>query len=249
MGINKDPKPQVTIQPIALDPIQQHPQEVEVKTTVEEVESLGIPDNLDDEFSYAYGYILAFQIMSQGIELDRIAFPYGMLTRLYNTPALLTTEEMNKAVDDYIAYLNQVIADWINQMATENLSEAEAFLKENATREEVESISDFLQLEFTARNAEESAMPVAEDTVTVNYTLRDKDGNVIEKNENVSFNLAGVIEGFRTAITNMHVGDSVTAYIHPSIGYGENGAGTIEPNQLLIFDIDLISIDNAEAEA
>lgn len=221
----------------------------EMVTTVEEVESLGIPDNLDDEFSYAYGYILAFQIMSQGIELDRIAFPYGMLTRLYNTPALLTTEEMNKAVDDYIAYLNQVIADWINQMATENLSEAEAFLEENAAREEVESISDFLQLEFTARNAEESAMPVAEDTVTVNYTLRDKDGNVIEKNENVSFNLAGVIEGFRTAITNMHVGDSVTAYIHPSIGYGENGAGTIEPNQLLIFDIDLISIDNAEAEA
>ena len=214
----------------------------DVVTSLEDVESLGIPDNLDDEFAYAYGYILAFQIMSQGIELDRVAFPYGMLNRLYNTSALLTTEEMNQAIEDYIAHLNQMIQEWINQMATENLSEAEAFLAENATREGVEAISDYLQLEFITRRAEESAVPTESDTVVVNYTLRDKDGNVIEQNENASFPLSGVIEGFRSAIMNMHVGDSVTAYIHPSIGYGETGAGTIEPNQLLIFDIELVSI-------
>ena len=218
----------------------------EAVTSLDDVLSLTVPDNLDDEFAYSYGFILTFQIMTQGIELDRLAFPYGMLNRLYNSPALLTTDEMNKAVEDYIAYLNQVVSEWIAQMAAENLSAAESFLEENATKEGVETISDFLQMEFSMRNAEESAMPKADDTVVVNYTLRDKDGNIIEQNENVSFPLSGVIEGFRAALENMHVGDSATAYIHPSIGYGETGAGSIQPNQLLIFDIDLIAIENAE---
>ena len=217
-------------------------------TNLDEVLSLGVPDNLDDEFAYSYGFILTFQIMTQGIDLDRVAFPYGMLNRLYNSPAHLTTEEMNKAVEDYIAYINQVVSEWISQMAAENLSQAEAFLKENATREGVETISDFLQMEFSMRNTEESAMPEEGDTVVVNYTLRDKDGNIIEQNANVSFPLSGVIEGFRSALENMHVGDSATAYIHPSLGYGEAGAGSIQPNQLLIFDIDLLSIESPSEE-
>ena len=49
-----------------------------------------------------------------------------MLNRLYNEKALLTTDEMNAAIEDYIAYLNQVITEYIQQMAGENLKEAEA---------------------------------------------------------------------------------------------------------------------------
>ncbi len=214
--------------------------------SLESLEALTAPDNLDDEFAYAYGFILTYQIMSQGIELDRTAFPYGMLNRLYNDQALITTDEMNQALNDYISYMNQVIEEWISQMAAENLKKAEDFLAENAKKDGVQIISDLLQIEYTLRNEEDSAMPSEGDTVVVNYTLRDIDGNVIEQNDNASFPLSGVIEGFRSAIMNMHVGDSITAYIHPSIGYGEYGTGAIEPNALLIFDIDLLSIADAE---
>ena len=144
--------------------------EGEMVTSVEDVEALGLPETLEEEFAYAYGYILTFQIMSQGIELDRIAFPYGMLNRLYNEKALLTTDEMNAAIEDYIAYLNQVITEYIQQMAGENLKEAEAFLAENAKNENIESISDLLQLEFTARSQEESAMPSAESSMNMFIT-------------------------------------------------------------------------------
>lgn len=215
-----------------------------IVTNLSAIEALSAPDNLEDEFAYAYGYILAYQILTQGIEIDRVAFPYGMLNRLYNAEALLTIEEMNSSIDAYVQYINQVVQEWYNQVSSENLAKAEAFLAENATKEGVVAISDELQIEYVSRAEGDAATPTEDDTVVVNYTLRDLDGNVIEENEGASFPLSGVIEGFRTAILNMNVGDSITAYIHPSIGYGEYGTGTIEPNELLVFDIELVSIEN-----
>lgn len=208
--------------------------------------NLAKPEELDDRFSYSYGYMVAIQLMSQGIELDRGAFPAGMLTRLYAYEPLLTTEEMETAINEYISYLNELVQQWLAQMAQENLAEAETFLKDNAAKDGVVTISDKLQMEYTSSDAEDGATPVSGDTVIVNYTLKDLEGTVLDQGENVSFSLDGVIPGFRDAILNMKVGQSAVAYIHPELGYGEGGAGNIEPNKLLIFSIDLIGIEQPD---
>ena len=44
----------------------------------------------------------------------------------------------------------------------------------------------------------------------------------------------------------MKVGGEAIAYVHPSLGYGESGAGSVEPNSLLIFDIQLHGIVEEE---
>ena len=76
-----------------------------------------------------------------------------------------------------------------------------------------------------------------------NYvTLRDIDGNLIESSDGSEFALSGLIPGFAEAVLNMNVGGEVIAYLPPSLGYGENGAGAIEPNSLLVFDIELTGI-------
>lgn len=210
---------------------------------------LSKPEELDDRFSYSYGYMVAIQLMSQGIELDRGAFPAGMLTRLYAYEPLLTAEEMESAINDYINYLNELIQQWLAQMAQENLAEAETFLKDNAAKDGIVAISDKLQIEYTSSDSESGASPVSGDTVIVNYTLKDLDGTVLDQGENVSFSLDGVIPGFRDAILSMSVGQSAVAYIHPELGYGELGAGSIEPNKLLIFSIDLIGIEQPDEVA
>ena len=40
----------------------------------------------------------------------------------------------------------------------------------------------------------------------------------------------------------MPLGSHYIFYIHPDLGYGENGAGTIEPNSLLVFEVETYSI-------
>ena len=88
----------------------------------------------------------------------------------------------------------------------------------------------------------DGATPAEDDTVIVNYTLRDIDGNLLDSGTGAQFALSGLIPGFSEAVMNMRVGGEVIAYVHPSLGYGESGAGTIEPNSLLIFDIELEGI-------
>lgn len=74
------------------------------------------------------------------------------------------------------------------------------------------------------------------------------DGTVIEssydRGETAHFPVDGLIDGFTEALLTMNTGSVVRTWIHPSLGYGEAGTDTILPNSLLVFDIELVGIDN-----
>ena len=53
-----------------------------------------------------------------------------------------------------------------------------------------------------------------------------------------------VIPGFSEALLTMNVGSVIRTWIHPDLGYGANGTEAILPNSLLVFDIELVGIDN-----
>lgn len=216
-------------------------------SSLEEIDALAVPSTDHEKFSYAYGYILASQIMMGGIELDVDGFATGLLDGLYGFSSRLTEEEMQASYEEYQNYLYQVYEEMIAQLKEDNLKEANEFMESNSTSEGIIGINPGVQMLFT--HQEDGAIPKDTDTVRVNYTLRTLDGVELERNEDIEFPLDQVIPGFTLALTNMHVGDSATVYVHPDYGYGENGAGSIEPNQLLIFDLDLLGIvDPAEAE-
>ena len=143
--------------------------------------------------------------------------------------------------------LSQQYEEALAQLAADNLARAEAFLEENATAEGIVTTDSGLQYEIISQG--DGATPTAEDTVNVNYTLRDIDGNLIESNDNIEFSLSGLIPGFAEAVQQIQIGGEVIAYIHPSLGYGEDGAGSIGPNSLLVFDITLNGIVDTTAEA
>ena len=52
-----------------------------------------------------------------------------------------------------------------------------------------------------------------------------------------AFRVNGLIEGFRTALLNMHTGDRWTVYIPWEQGYGKRSSGPIPAYSTLIFDI------------
>jgi len=88
------------------------------------------------------------------------------------------------------------------------------------------------------------------DKVTVNYvgTLTDgaKFDSSYDRKQPFSFTLGAgdVIKGWDLGVVGMKVGGKRKLTIPPSLGYGEQGAGsTIPPNSTLIFTIELLKVE------
>ena len=211
-----------------------------VPSSMDEIEAISSFDDISQRFSYAYGYASAYQDYMSGITVDLEDYVNGALTAVYGGVPLLDEDERSSSITEYVEYLSEQYLAYIEQMAADNLLSAENFLEENAGVEGMVVTQSGLQYEVVREG--DGARPTMDDTVIVNYTLRDIDGNLVESSDGSEFALSGLIPGFAEAVLNMNVGGEVIAYLHPSLGYGENGAGSIEPNSLLVFDIELTGI-------
>lgn len=79
--------------------------------------------------------------------------------------------------------------------------------------------------------------------VTVKYVGKLTNGTVFDQNAaGVSFTLGGLIIGWQKGIPLIKTGGKITLYIPPSLGYGSQAAGSIPPNSILIFDIELVNV-------
>lgn len=213
-----------------------------VYADLDDVIALPVPSELADRFSYAYGYISTMNLLYSGIDIYSGPFADGMLTALYQSEPKMTESEMNDAIDVYIAKLEAEYSQWLEEVAAENLMIAESFLEANKASEGITVLPSGVQIELLASDGASGAKPSSTDTVKVDYSLSLIDGTLVDQGTDVDFPLTSLIPGFVDAVVNMNVGDTVRAYIHPSLGYGETGNQSIAPNSLLIFDIYLKEI-------
>lgn len=102
-----------------------------------------------------------------------------------------------------------------------------------------------------------SGCPFYTDSVKVHYEGRllpstsYPDGYVFDKSFTGDFNSAtalpttfavsGTVDGFTTALMNMHIGDRWKVYIPYQLGYGNVDNGSIPAYSTLVFDITLVS--------
>ena len=90
--------------------------------------------------------------------------------------------------------------------------------------------------------------PKAADTVTVHYSGWTTDGKLfdssVQRGQPASFPLNRVIKGWTEGLQLMQIGESVRFWIPANLAYGENAGGG-RPSGLLVFDVELLSIQAA----
>jgi len=126
------------------------------------------------------------------------------------------------------------------------------FLAENGKKSGVTTTASGLQYEVITAGT--GVKPTAEQTVKVHYHGTTIDGTVfdssVDRGEPVTFGLGQVIKGWTEALQLMPVGSKWKIYIPSELGYGEQAAGPkIKPNSVLIFDVELLSIEPTPAAA
>ena len=213
----------------------------DVPSSWDEINSLNKTDDLSEMFSYSYGYYVSFQLYYSGLELNGQLFADGSLHALFNDVPLLNQNERDSVMMEYSQMLQKEYDEYIATISAQNLENANAFLNENRNAEGVIETESGLQ--YKVMVSAEGPKPSMDSTVTLSYKLNDLYGNTIDQNSNVQFNLTNTVPGFKEAVSNMSVGETIVAYVHPDLGYGTQLLETIEPNSLLIFEIELISID------
>ena len=133
-----------------------------------------------------------------------------------------------------------------DQSAVENMGAAQTFLAENAKKPGVKSLPSGVQYEVVRSGAEGGRNPTARSLVKVHYEGRLINGEVFdssyERGAPAVMRLDRLIPAWTEALQQMKPGDEWTLYVPPEQGYGEEGAGPIPPNSVLIFRIELIDV-------
>jgi FKBP-type peptidyl-prolyl cis-trans isomerase len=215
------------------------------------VKSLGMSDDMAQKFAYTYGYMFAANFAQSGFPLDAEYLSEGFLDSAFAHDSQISEYQQQNAIRDFEAQFTAQQAAAAAKLAEDNLNAANQFLATNKTNADVITLEDGLQYKVLV--AADGAMPVDTDTVTLNYELSTPTGQVLDSSYQrgtpTQFPLSGVIPGFKEAVENMHVGETIIAWVHPDLGYGVDGNTSVEPNTLLTFKIELISIDQVSEEA
>ncbi|PLW84145.1 hypothetical protein CWI75_02005 [Kineobactrum sediminis] len=202
--------------------------------------------------SYGIAFGLGQRMAEDGVPLDVPAFTAGLEDALEGAEPRLTEEEIQAEMQ---AYQEKAVAEQEALLAAAgevNAQAAEAFLAENAEREEVTVTESGLQYEVVT--AGEGASPGPDDTVEVHYRGTLIDGTEFDssyaRGEPVTFGVGQVIAGWTEALQLMSPGAKWNLYIPSDLAYGPAGAGNlIGPNAALIFEVELLSIPSQEEDS
>lgn len=196
----------------------------------------------EQKVSYGVGRQLGEQVASSPIpDIDAAAVVAGVKDALEGNASVVPAEELNEAFKE----INELLQAEQEKQAEALSAEGEAFLAENAKREEVTVTESGLQYEII--NKGEGQTPTAECTVKTHYHGTLIDGTVfdssVDRGEPIEFPVNGVIPGWTEALQIMPVGSKWKLYIPHHLAYGAQGAGgAIAPFSALVFEVELLDI-------
>ena len=190
--------------------------------------------NQKEKVSYIIGMDIGSNMKRQSIDVDPNIFAKGIKDALSGEKPLLTEQEIQETM---IAFQREVME--------KQKKRGEVFLAENKNKEGVKTLPSGLQ--YKVIKAGTGKIPKLNDTVTTHYRGTLIDGTEFDssykRGQPVSFPVSGVIPGWTEALQLMQEGAKWQLFIPSNLAYGERGAGgIIGPNATLIFEIELISI-------
>ena len=198
--------------------------------------------NLNDSASYAMGISFANFYVQQGftdIKID--LFNKAINDVIGKKKVLLSNEEANMIM---MRYMNQAQ----EAKAKGNIEAGEKFLAQNKTKPGIKTTASGLQYEVLKEGT--GPKPLETDTVTVHYAGTLLNGeefdNSYKRGQPISLPLNGVIRGWTEALQLMPLGSKYKLYIPHQLGYGTQGAGSIPPGSVLIFEVELLKINDKD---
>jgi FKBP-type peptidyl-prolyl cis-trans isomerase len=184
-------------------------------------------------------------------DLEQENFIKGFMDALKNGKPSLDEERLKAAMEG----LGAMLQEREKKLAEENLAAGNKFLETNGKREGVTTTKSGLQYEVINKGGDKKYEAPKDDKednkqFMVNYkgTLIDgKEFDASPAGQPVPMTLQ-VVEGFKEALTTMPIGAKWKLFLPAKLAYGEQRrSADIGPNTTLIFELELVSIEDAPA--
>jgi FKBP-type peptidyl-prolyl cis-trans isomerase FklB len=204
-----------------------------------------------EKVSYAIGMEMGKGVKAQGIDVDPAILAQGLRDAVSGAKSQLSEDELKQVIGGLQAEMRQKQMQAMEMAASENKAKGDAYLAENGKKDGVVTLPD--GLEYKILTAGTGKKPAESDTVLCNYKGTFVDGQEFDSSAQagrpVPFEVKNVIPGFKEVLQLMPVGSKWQVVVPANLAYGERGAGNgaIGPNATLVFEIELVSIEDAAA--
>ncbi|MFN8152741.1 MAG: FKBP-type peptidyl-prolyl cis-trans isomerase [Bacteroidia bacterium] len=192
-----------------------------------------------DSVSYGLGVAIGNNLKNSGFDSLKVEVMSQALKDVFEGKATMKQEDADKVIQAYMMEKEKAKGE-------DNLKKGQAFLEENKKKDGVKVTASGMQ--YIVLKEGTGAKPTLNDKVTTHYHGTLLDGTVfdssVERGQPASFPVSGVIPGWTEALQMMSVGSKWKLFLPANLAYGERGAGgKIGPNSVLIFEVELLSID------
>ena len=197
--------------------------------------------NQKDKMSYIIGMDIGNNLKKQSIDVEPNILAKGVKDALTGGKPLLTEQEIRETMT---AFQNEMRVKQ-EVVARKNKEQGDSFLADNKKKEGVKTLQSGLQYKVIKVGV--GKKPKLNDYVTTHYRGTLIDGTEFDssykRGQPATFQVSGVIPGWTEALQLMETGAKWQLFIPSNLAYGERGSGgVIGPNATLIFEIELISI-------
>jgi FKBP-type peptidyl-prolyl cis-trans isomerase FklB len=155
-----------------------------------------------------------------------------------NDSIKFTDQQLNMIVQSYLVKISNAIAE-------KNLKEGMNYLEKNKQKPGVKVLPSGLQYEVLKTGT--GSKPDSTKIVSINYKVSSIEGKVIEQNkpgQPAKLPVYGVMKGVSQALGLMTVGSKWLLTIPSDLAYGPRGNQAIKPNSTLIFELELLSMED-----
>jgi FKBP-type peptidyl-prolyl cis-trans isomerase FklB len=209
-----------------------------------------------EKFSYALGMKtgqrMAESFKKQSVPFDPAILARGLKDGLSGGKTLLTDEEAQAAIKAAQEEIGKKQQEKMQEAGAANKKEGEAFLAANKGKEGVVTLPSGLQYKILKDGT--GPKPTASDTVACNYRGTLINGTEFDSSyktgQPATFRVSGVIKGWTEALQLMPVGSKWQLFIPSDLAYGNRGGpgGDIGPDTTLIFEVELLSVQDKSKE-
>jgi FKBP-type peptidyl-prolyl cis-trans isomerase FklB len=199
-----------------------------------------------EKLSYALAVDFARNLRWQRIDVDVDLMTNALRDALTGSKLRMTNDEVTATLKTFEQEQKQDYEHAKSMISEKNRRATEAFVAENVKKEGVVTLPSGLQ--FKVLRLGGGKVPTLDDQVVCNYRGTLLDGTEFDssykRNQPATLPVKGLIKGWSEALQLMTVGSKWQLFIPPQLAYGEKIVGGIGPNAMLIFEVELLSIED-----